>query len=136
LDGSIYCIAGWCKKAHWFANLKVYPDVELLMPGPDVAGIAEGVADPDEALRARVRVARNSGFALMFGGLNLLTVTDNELTRRWSHVPVVRIRPYGLGNGAFDPGGWGCLLPVGTQMIGLLRLIGRHRRGKQEGQKH
>ena len=123
LDGNIYCIAGWGKTAHWFANLKADPHVELLMPGGAVAGIAEEVTDPKEARRARVRVARNSGFALLFEGLNPLTVTDDQLLEGLGYVPVVRIQPCGVGNGAFDPGGWGWVLPTLAQVVGVLWLI-------------
>lgn len=132
LDGSIYCIAGWGKTAHWLVNLKADPHVELLMPGGAVAGIAEEVTDLGEAQRARVRVARNSGFALMFGGLNPLTVTDEQLIGGLGTVPVVRIRPYGLGNAAFDPGGWGWVLPSLAQLAGLLWIARRIGRGKRQ----
>ena len=132
LDGSLYCIAGWGQAAHWLVNLKADPHVELLMPGGAVAGIAEEVTDPAEAQRARVRVARNSGFALMFGGLNPLTVTDEQLIGGLGTVPVVRIRAYGLGNGAFDPGGWGWVLPSLAQLAGLLWIARRIRRGKRQ----
>jgi deazaflavin-dependent oxidoreductase (nitroreductase family) len=132
LEGNIYCIAGWGKTAHWFANLKADPHVELLMPGGAVAGIAEEVTDPGEAQRARVRVARNSGFALMFGGLNALTVTDERIIEGLGYVPVVRIRPFGLGSGAFDPGGWGWVLPCMAQLAGLLWIARRIGRGKRQ----
>lgn len=132
IDGSIYCIAGWGKAAHWLVNLKADPHVELLLPGGAVAGIAEEVTDPGEAQRARVRVARSSGFALMFGGLNPLTVTDALLIGGLGDVPVVRIRPSGLGNGAFDPGGWGWVLPSLAWLAGLLWMARRIGRGKRQ----
>jgi deazaflavin-dependent oxidoreductase (nitroreductase family) len=131
LDGNIYCIAGWGKTAHWFANLKADPRVELLMPGGAVAGIAEEVSDPEEAHRARVRVARNSGFALLFSGLNPLTVTDKQLTEGLGRVPVVRTRPCGVGSGAFDPGGWGWVLPALAQLAGFLWTVRHFRPGKK-----
>jgi hypothetical protein len=101
------------------------------MPGGALAGIAEEVTDPAEAQRARVRVARNSGFALTFGGLNPLTVTDEQLIESLGTVPVVRIRPYGLGSGAFDPGGWGWVVPSLAQLAGLLWFARRIGRGKR-----
>jgi deazaflavin-dependent oxidoreductase (nitroreductase family) len=132
LDGNVYCIAGWGKQTHWFANLKADPHVELIMPGAAVAGLAEEVTHPEEARRARVGVARNSGFALMFGGLNPMTATDDQIMEGLGYVPVVRIRPYGMGNGAFDPGGWGWVLPTLAQLAGLLWLVRRIRRGRKQ----
>ena len=70
LGGHIYCLAGWGRGTHWFANLRDDPYVIAHLPGSRVIGGAVEVTDPAEARQARVAVARNAGFALLFDGLN------------------------------------------------------------------
>jgi deazaflavin-dependent oxidoreductase (nitroreductase family) len=106
LDGQVYCIAGWGQLAHWYRNLLAHPDVELLLPGGAIAGVAEQVTNPDEALRARRQVLQNAGFVAFVAGLNPFTATDAALREKTRDTIVVRIRPTGIGLGAGDPGGW------------------------------
>ena len=49
------------------------------------------MVDPAEAERAALAVARNCGFALVFEGLNPLTVTDDRLRAQLAGRPVVRV---------------------------------------------
>jgi deazaflavin-dependent oxidoreductase (nitroreductase family) len=128
LDGSVYCLAGWGRKSHWFANLAANPHVDLLMPGGALSGVAEEVLSPDEARRATLGVVRNAGFATLFGGLNPLTATDEQILEKVGHAPVVRIRPVGPGNGPFDPGGLGWVSPLLGQVACLIWLAARLRR--------
>lgn len=130
LGGNVYCIAGWGRTSHWFANMEADPHVELLMPGGAVAGIAEEVTDLWEARRAMLGVLKNAGFAAMFAGLNPRNITYEQLAEKVVHSPVVRIRPVGVGSGPYDPGGWGWVLPNLAQLGGAFWLIRRlrHRR--------
>lgn len=109
LDGHVYCMAGWGQAADWYRNLRARPRLELIMPGGALAGVAEDVTDPDEALRAVRRILQNAGVIGFFEGFNPFTVTDEELRARTGHMPVVRIRPTGVGSGPADPGGWAWL---------------------------
>ena len=139
LDGAVYCIAGWGEGAHWLANLRAEPRVEVLLPGGAVAGLAEVVSDPAETQRGLVQVARNAGFATLFGGVNPLTAGDEEIAAAMGYAVVVRIRPAGLGNGAWDPGGWGWIPAVLLQVGGLIWLLarlGRRGRKRQAGARH
>ncbi len=106
LDGSIYCLAGWGQVAHWYRNLRARPQVEVLLPGRALFGVAEDVTDPDEAARAAHHVLRNAGFAGFFLGFNPRTATDELVRARLQGLPVIRIRAVGLAAGASDPGGW------------------------------
>jgi deazaflavin-dependent oxidoreductase (nitroreductase family) len=127
-DGAIYCLAGWGRSTHWFVNLRANPHVELHLPGSTIIGHAEEVTDPAEARRAIVRVARNAGIGLFFDGLNPLTANDADILARNGWMPVVRIRPTGIGTGPLDPGGRGWLLPALAIALWLLlrgRKIGR-----------
>ena len=125
IDGSIYCLAGWGKGTHWFANLMADPRVRLRLPGGAALGHAEEVTDREEARRAIVRVARNAGVGLFFDGLNPLIATDEEILARNGWMPVVRIRPVGFAPGPSDPGGrqWAWLL--------LLAAVWLRRRGRR-----
>jgi deazaflavin-dependent oxidoreductase (nitroreductase family) len=131
LDGRVYCIAGWGTVAQWYRNLRVRPEVELLLPGGAAVGVAEEVTDPDESLRAIRQVLRNAGFVGFVAGLNPFTTTDEELRERTHDTIVIRIRPTGIGAGAADPGGWFWILSWAAHAAAgawLLRRL-RGRRG-------
>lgn len=106
INGNVYCLAGFGKVAHWYANIKAHPQVELLMPGGAFAGVAEEVTDADEKLSATRQILKNGGFAGFVFGFNPATVSDATLRDTTRDLPVLRIRPVGIGNGAGDPGGW------------------------------
>jgi len=113
INGQIYCVAGWGRATHWFANLRAHPTVTLLLPGRVIPGSSEEVLDPARAHRAIIKVARNAGMTLLFDGLNPLTATDRQILATNGRMPVVRIRPARpLISGPGDPGGLGCLLPT------------------------
>jgi deazaflavin-dependent oxidoreductase (nitroreductase family) len=48
VDGCAYCVAGWGTIAHWYRNLQATPNVEILLPGGSVSGIAESVDEAAE----------------------------------------------------------------------------------------
>jgi deazaflavin-dependent oxidoreductase (nitroreductase family) len=124
-NGNIYCAAGWGPKTHWFANLKADPRVELLLPGRSLAGVAEEVTCPEEAVSARVAIVRNAGFAAFFGGLNPFTMTDEQASASLGDAPVVRIHPCGTAPSPLDPGEWGWVLPQAISVAGTIWLFAR-----------
>lgn len=125
LDGGIYLLAGFGERTDWLDNLRADARVEVRLPGRTVVGDARVVTDPAEASRAALAVARNCGFALVFEGLNPLTVRDEALRTRLAGRPVVRVSvlPYGadastgeavdtvIAPTGHDPGGRLWLLP-------------------------
>ena len=125
LDGGVYLLAGFGERTDWLANLRDDARVELRLPGRTVIGDARVVTDGAEASRAALAVARNCGFALVFEGLNPVTVTDEALRARLAGRPVVRMSalPYGADGSTgeavdtvltptgHDPGGRLWLLP-------------------------
>jgi len=125
LDGRVYLLSGFGRQADWYRNLVAHPQVSVALPGRDLEGTAEPVDDPAEAERAAVAVVRNSGFALVFEGMNPLTATDERLRVQLAGRPVVRItasepvRP-----GRHDPGSPFWLLP---RTLGVLALLGAAR---------
>ncbi len=112
-DGNVYCLAGWKHVAHWYRNLRANPKVELIMPGSNVAGIAEEVTDSDEWLQITRQVSRNAGVAGFLLGANPFTASDEVVREKAKGTPVIRIRPCGVANGPADPGGWLWILATG-----------------------
>jgi deazaflavin-dependent oxidoreductase (nitroreductase family) len=128
VDGAIYCLAGWGTKSQWYRNLMRQPVVEAMLPTRAVAGIPEEVTAPDERLRAARRVLIASGFAGYLLGVNPRKATDEELRDKIADLPVVRIRPTGIGGGSCDPGGWfwvtGNVAALGALVALILALVG------------
>jgi hypothetical protein len=62
----------------------------------------------DISSRKRVirKILKIAGFAGFLEWGNPYSVSDEEIIARTSNLPLVRIKPNGLGNGAYDPGGW------------------------------
>lgn len=130
VDGNVYVCAGFGARTAWLRNLRAEPRVELVLPGGAVAGIAEEVRDPIEAERAWRGLIRALGVL----GRGLVCPADApvaELAVRTAGLPLVRIRPTGLGNGPADPGGyqWASFLALATGWWLLRRRArGRDRR--------
>jgi deazaflavin-dependent oxidoreductase (nitroreductase family) len=119
INGMVYCLAGFGRKADWFLNLKAHPEVELVLPGRAVFGAAEEVTDPHEALMACKQVFRSAGLAGFMEGCNPFTASDEEFLRTLKRAPVLRIQQTGIGSGPVDRGGWGWV----TIWSGLLLLL-------------
>ena len=129
LDGRVYLLSGFGRRADWYRNLTADHRVTLALPGRVVEGSAEPVVDPAEAERAALAVARNCGFALVFEGLNPLTTTDDRLRAQLAGRPVVRVTAAApVRPGRHDPGSWWWLLPRAlgvVAMLGVARAIRR-----------
>lgn len=106
LNGCIYCVRGLGKGSHWYRNLWAHPEIEVILPGGPVAGRAAEVTDPAESLTALRQILKNAGLAGFFLGFNPFTAPEALLREKTKDLPVVRIQPSGIGNGAADPGGW------------------------------
>lgn len=127
-NGNVYCLAGFGTISDWYRNLLAHPNIEAIMPGGAIAGVAEQVSDPDERLRMLRRVLINAGFAGFCYGYDPRTVADKRLLDSTRDVPVIRIRPHGIGSGASDPGGWAWLMTVIGTIIFAGWLFGRKKR--------
>lgn len=120
IDGAVYCIAGYGKKAHWYMNVMARPLVELIMPGGALSASAETVTDPETKLTAIKQIFRNAGLAGFFEGYNPYTASDEEFHKTLERCPVLRLRPVSIGAGAGDPGGW---LWLSLSIITLIILL-------------
>jgi deazaflavin-dependent oxidoreductase (nitroreductase family) len=128
LDGDVFCIAGFGKVSDWYRNLIANPLIEVLMPGGAISGIAEQVEDHSLRLRAIRQVLINGGFAGFAYGYDPRQASDEQIQASTANVPVIRIRPNGIGSGAFDPGGWAWVLSVIGTILALIWLGRRNRK--------
>ena len=123
MDGTIYCLSGMGKIAHWYKNLIAQPEVEMILPSGTLSGRAATVTDADEWLRATRRILKNSGFAGFLAGINAFSISDEDLRSKGREMVVIRITPHGLRSGTADPGGrlW-LWLTVGAVVL-ILSLL-------------
>lgn len=127
-NGNVYCLAGFGTQSDWYRNVLVYPNIEAIMPGGTIAGIAEQVTDPNERSRILRQVLIHAGFAGFFYGYNPRTVSDERLLDSTRNAPVIRIRPYGIGSGASDPGGWVWIISIGSMLTFFVWWLGQRKK--------
>ena len=139
-NGCVICLAGFGEHAHWLANIRNDPHVQVQLPDRVVTGIATEVDEQAEACRLAVRVARNCGFALVFEHPRCLLMSDAQLAAQLEGRPVVRIQPVGalVVAGRHDPGGQGWILPMLVQCLALLGVITlrQYRRQRKRAVEH
>ncbi len=123
-NGNVYCIAGFGKVSDWYRNVRAHPDVEVMLPGGTIAGTAEEVVDPMERVHIIRRILINGGFAGFAYGYDPRHASDEMLAETTSDVPVIRIRPTGVGSGASDPGGWMWIVSIAVNVL-LFVWLGR-----------
>ncbi|KAF0111083.1 MAG: hypothetical protein FD147_1184 [Chloroflexi bacterium] len=122
-DGYVYFVSGGRKTSDWYKNILVTPDIEVILPGGAIYGHVE-VEDDPEVRRIVIRqVLKNAGFAGFFEGYNPYKISDNELTPKISDLPLLRIKPIGIGNGASDPKGWAWVTILIIIILGIFLLI-------------
>jgi deazaflavin-dependent oxidoreductase (nitroreductase family) len=117
IDGDVYCLAGFGRRADWYLNLIANPNVELILPGRAISGVADEVADLDQRLAACRQVFRNAGVAGFMEGYNPFTASDENFLHTLERAPVIRIRPTGIGSGPADQGGWVWLILWGVFLL-------------------
>jgi deazaflavin-dependent oxidoreductase (nitroreductase family) len=126
LGDSVYCIAGFGRRAHWFQNILIDPTVEVILPGRSFSGLAEEVTDAGERLRVLPQLLRSMGaVAGMVGMGNPWRDAPAEIARRCEGMPLVRIRATGVCAGPEDPGGRFWIVPVVLAGLITLRLLRR-----------
>jgi deazaflavin-dependent oxidoreductase (nitroreductase family) len=126
-NGAVYFVSGGRRSSDWYRNVKAHPQVEAILPAGPIAGYVEEESDPDERRIVIRQVLQNAGFAGFFEGYNPFTISDAALAARSADLPLLRVRPVGLGSGASDPGGWVWVWSLGITLAGM-RLLLWHRR--------
>lgn len=92
IDEKIYCYQGKHMKGQWYLNVLANPDVEVLLPGGSLKGLAEEVDDPKEAATAIRQILKGSGIWAFLYGFNPFTVEDSVLEKKVQGIPVIRIK--------------------------------------------
>jgi deazaflavin-dependent oxidoreductase (nitroreductase family) len=131
-DGNVYCIAGFGPETQWFKNILAHPAVEVVLPLGAISGTAEEVTDPVEWSRAFRVLMTSMGIIGRATSGDVRDVPEDRLREMGAGLPLVRIRPTGIGSGPADPGGlmW-VPMQVGTTVLTLwlgakaIRLLGR-----------
>jgi deazaflavin-dependent oxidoreductase (nitroreductase family) len=121
-EGAVYCLSGGRKTSDWYKNLLAHPDIEAILPGGSIYGRVTEENDV-ETRRILIRqVLKNAGFAGFFEGYNPWTISDEDLQPKIEDIPLLKITPIGIGNGAADPAGWLwiCLLVLALAVIAIL----------------
>ncbi|MCX6034967.1 MAG: nitroreductase family deazaflavin-dependent oxidoreductase [Chloroflexi bacterium] len=119
--GNVYCMAGWGRLSDWYRNMIATREVETILPSGSLFGVVEDVTDLEERRIILRKILQNAGFAGFFEGFNPFNVTDEVLMRKTAEIPLVRIHPVGIGNGASDPGGLSWLwMPISIILIVLI----------------
>ena len=103
--GNVFCIAGWGQESDWYRNIRAKREIEVILPSGPLYGVVEEITNLDERKIVFRKILKNAGFAGFFVGFNPFTATDEILLRNTSDLPLLRIRPVGIENGVFDPGG-------------------------------
>lgn len=117
VDGRVVVVAGYGRSAHWFCNALAHPEVEVLLPGALLAGLAEEVTEPDERRAAFRTLVATMG---VVGTLTLGDVrgmSDAEVDALAQALPILAITPTAFRPGPFDPGG------IGTRVNAALWLL-------------
>jgi deazaflavin-dependent oxidoreductase (nitroreductase family) len=120
LDGSVYCIAGFGVRTQWYQNILAEPAVEVVLPIGAYRGRAEEVTDPDEWIRAFRLLMTNMGPIGRATTGDVRTASDDRLREMGRGLPLVRVRPTGIGSGPADPGG---LMWIPLQAAGALATV-------------
>ena len=120
-EGKVYFLSGFRKLSDWYHNLLAHPAVDIILPGGAISGTTSEISDP--AIRRIVirQILQNAGFAGFFEGYNPFRISDEELAAKTADMPLLCMRPDGLGSGASDPGGWAWVwAPVFTILLILV----------------
>jgi deazaflavin-dependent oxidoreductase (nitroreductase family) len=132
VDGNVYCIAGFGPETQWFKNILAHPAVEVVLPLGAISGTAEEVTDPAEWSRAFRVLMTSMGIVGRATSGDVRDVPEDRLREMGAGLPLVRIRPTGIGSGPADPGGlmWVPMQAASTLLtiwLGakVVRLVGR-----------
>ena len=107
IEGRVVVVAGYGRSAHWFRNALADPQVEMLLPGALIAGLAEEITEPDQRRAAFRTLIKSMG---VVGRLTLGDVrgkSDAEVDILAVAFPILAITPTAVRLGPFDPGGVG-----------------------------
>ena len=126
-NGNVYCTAGFGKISDWYRNILAHPQIQVLMPGGAITGIAVQIEDENERARIIRRILINAGFAGFFYGANPRTMPEDVLRAKTQDIPLLRIQPIGIAASAYDAGGWAWVWIYGALVALIAWLINRRK---------
>lgn len=129
-QGNLYCMAGFGKYSDWYLNMIGTREIEAILPGGSIFGVAEDVSDLDERRVILRKILQNAGFVGFFEGFNPFKASDKEMLIKTANMPLLRICPAGIGNGASDPGGFSWVWTPVSIILAILIIIAMGRLGK------
>ena len=107
VKGRVVVVAGYGRDAHWFRNAVADPQVDVLLPGALISGLAEEITDPAERRTAFRTVVGSMGVVGTLTLGDLRRVSDAEVDVLAEAFPVLAITPTAILPGPYDPGGAG-----------------------------
>ena len=122
-QGAIWCISGGRKTSDWYKNLIANPEIEAILPGGAVFGRVSEESDLETRRIIIRQLLKNAGFAGFFEGYNPWKISDEELMEKSADLPLMKITPQGIGNGASDPHGWAWISGLVLMVLIILLLI-------------
>jgi deazaflavin-dependent oxidoreductase (nitroreductase family) len=127
VDGEVYCVAGFGKKADWYRNLVANPIVEVWLPDGWWAGIAEDMVDSPDRLALIREVLIASAFAGRMAGFDP-AMTDTALGKMTASYRLVRIHRMEARTGRSGPGDLAWIWPLATMLLLPFIFFRRRRR--------
>jgi deazaflavin-dependent oxidoreductase (nitroreductase family) len=128
-DGRIVVMAGFGHAAHWYRNALAAPEVEVVLPGAALTGLAAPVADDATRVHAMRALAGSMGLAGRSTLGDLRDRSDAEVLELAGALPILAITPTGVRPGPYDPGGaatWAVLAAwLAVPTIVVARLLRR-----------
>lgn len=126
VDGDLYCLAAYGRRADWYRNLMAQPAVEVWLPSGRWAGLAQDANRHPRRTDLVRQVLVQSGFAAYAAGLNPKRMSDRELEAATAPYRLVSIQPQEALTGPDGPGDLAWVWPLSTFL--LLALLLRRRR--------
>jgi deazaflavin-dependent oxidoreductase (nitroreductase family) len=121
--GNIFCISGWGTNADWYRNMMVAGEVEIILPSGSLFGKVEDVKEKTERRIILRKILQSAGLAGYFEGFNPYTVNDEVMESKTANMPLVRIHPLGMGNGAFDQGGMAYIWTIVSILLIIIFIV-------------
>lgn len=122
-QGTVWCVSGGRKTSDWYKNLLATPDVEIMLPGGAIFGHVTEENDPQVRNQVIRKILQNAGFAGFFEGYNPWNISDEEMAAKSADLPLLKITPIGIGNGASDLQGWAWITMLILTVLLVLLLI-------------
>jgi deazaflavin-dependent oxidoreductase (nitroreductase family) len=128
VDGELYIVAGFGKKADWYHNIAANPQVEIWLKDGWYAGVAEDISDGPEKVKLMRPVLIGSGFVASLFGLNIKKMSDEELGEMCASYRLFHLKRTAPITGRGGPGDLAWVWQIATLYLLLARCRGKKRK--------